>query len=178
MYTHAMSRDRRHQMISQILASEGVHSQDHLRMLLAERGLETTQATLSRDLRELGVVKGPGGYSMADSWVSSSNNGTSDTGSENPVARALDRVLEASILSVVRAGHLVVLKTPPGHAQVVAVEFDRRPPEGVAGTVAGDDTIFVACATETSAEALAERVRDRAGLNPALSAVDERGAAR
>lgn len=151
-------------MIAQLLAAEEVSSQDRLRTLLAQRGLEATQATLSRDLREMGVVKGPRGYALSDPWspptMGAANTNDDDQGSD----RTLNRVLCASILDAHQAGTLVVLKTPPGHAQLVAVELDRRPPHGVVGTVAGDDTIFVACGSAQDAQTLLVRLREGAGL--------------
>ncbi len=155
-----MGRDRRQQAIARLLASQEVQSQDVLRDLLAEQGIETTQATVSRDFREMGVIKGPTGYALLDHWGAPAAAPNTDSG----LRSSLERALETSILSAEPAGTLVVLKTPPGHAQVVAVEFDRQPPEGVAGTVAGDDTIFVACLNESAASKLLATIRRAAGL--------------
>ncbi len=160
VYNHAMSRERRHQIIAQLLEAQEVQSQDVLRTLLAEQGVETTQATVSRDLREMGVIKGPAGYTIINQWNAANALSLTESGLRSP----LERVLESSILSAQPAGTLIVLKTAPGHAQVVAVEFDRHPPEGVAGTVAGDDTIFVACLNQAAAAELLDTVRYAAGL--------------
>lgn len=155
---HAMGRTARQQIIAKLLSSEAIPSQERLRTLLAERGIEATQATISRDLRELGVVKGPGGYVLlgaALEYIPSDEQ----SGNTIVISDILDRVLDEYVVSAVQAGNIVVLKTPPGHAQVVAVELDRRPPAGIAGTVAGDDTIFVACISEPIAQAFVQRAR-------------------
>lgn len=160
-----MSRPERHTLIAELLASGPISSQEELRLLLAERGIEVTQATLSRDLRELGVVKGPAGYVLLGPVGRSSGASSGGTARPvSPIAGALDRVLGDYSRSAAQAGNLVVLKTGAGHAQVVAIELDRRPPQGVVGTVAGDDTIFVACVDAETAAALVERVRLIAGL--------------
>ena len=158
-----MSRDRRQQLIAQLLDAQEVQSQDVLRTLLAEHGIETTQATVSRDLREMGVIKGPAGYALLGHWNTPSHS-TASPPTDSGLRSALERALENAIISAQLAGSLVVLKTPPGHAQVVALEFDRQPPPGVAGTVAGDDTIFIACLNQAAAAELLETVRFAAGL--------------
>ncbi len=151
-------------MIAQLLAAEEVPSQDRLRALLANRGLEATQATLSRDLREMGVVKGPRGYSLGGPWSQPESRPTNQHADEQQAGRTLNRVLSASILSAEQAGTLVILKTPPGHAQLVAVELDQRPPTGVVGTVGGDDTIFVACSSTDAAKTLLVLLRKASGF--------------
>jgi transcriptional regulator of arginine metabolism len=151
-------RPRRHRRIAELLARREVRSQEALRELLAQEGLEVAQATLSRDLRELGVRKGPGGYELP----SSNGNGA---GYAPPVVHApLQRALAAYALSVEAAGSLVVIKTGPGQAQLVAFELDRSPPDGVAGTIAGDDTIFIACRSVAACARLASFLRELAGL--------------
>lgn len=152
-----MGRARRQQLISDLLSREMVPSQERLRVLLAERGIEATQATLSRDLREMGVVKGPAGYVLLGQAYEVVQPAADPARDGSVIAESLDRVMGEYVVSAVRAGNLVVLKTPPGHAQIVAVELDRRTPHGIAGTVAGDDTIFVACISERIAEAFCER---------------------
>lgn len=170
-----MGRIRRQLIISELLSGGLIPSQERLRVLLAERGIEATQATLSRDLREMGVAKGPAGYVLlGQSYEPAPKADVARDGSV--LSESLDRVMGEYVISAVCAGNLVVLKTPPGHAQIVAVELDRRPPHGVAGTVAGDDTIFVACISERIAEMFRERARpagqvastqqDRAGIHP------------
>jgi transcriptional regulator of arginine metabolism len=147
-------RARRQQVIIDILQRQPVDSQEELRQSLAGRGIEVTQATLSRDLRELGAVKTPRGYQLP--------SGTSPGRSES--ARALTplaRTMAAFVTDVQTACNMIVLRTGPGHAQIVALEVDRTGLVGVVGCLAGDDTIFVAVA---SAQRAKELTRELLGL--------------
>ena len=153
--THPASRSsrlmRRQRIIEQI-AGQGVISQQELLDRLAADGIVTTQATLSRDLHELGVSKGPGGYVLPDTPGAPSVDGPS-----------LDRALRRTLISVDRSAATVVLRTPPGHANGLALEIDRAQPEGVVGTIAGDDTVFVATASVSRARDLVRRFGTMAG---------------
>ncbi|MEM9065683.1 MAG: arginine repressor [Planctomycetota bacterium] len=147
------ARAKRHNLIAVLLAKAPIASQDALQRVLASEGITTTQATLSRDLRELGVVKGPTGYILPGAMSPESWGAFSGQSAEllpDPVRRAV----RDYVISVQPGVGLVVLKTGPGHAQVVALEMDRFPPPGVAGTIAGDDTIFVALTSAESVEPL------------------------
>ncbi|MBX3364169.1 MAG: arginine repressor [Phycisphaeraceae bacterium] len=154
-------RPRRQALIASILRRQHVESQDQLQAILAEQGITVAQATLSRDLRALGVVKGPSGYFLPDQ--------------PGPLPAyepgALARTLGMFVRSVDVGGNLVVLRTGPGHAQIVALELDRSPPENILGTIAGDDTIFIAARSENRAQQLAESLRRNAGLDSALHGV-------
>lgn len=127
---HPQTPPERRALVIELI--EGGHggSQQALVDALEGRGVSVTQATLSRDLRALGAVKGPGGYRMP--------RGAS-SGSPDPLAQAMGQWLD----SVTAAQNLVVLKTPPGGASPLAVVLDRHAPDGVVGTIAGDDTILV-----------------------------------
>jgi transcriptional regulator of arginine metabolism len=140
-------RARRRNLISEVLGRVPVASQERLAELLADRGVHTTQATLSRDLREMGVVKGPDGYVLP----------ATPTPTET---RDLGRTLRTYVLDANAGGTLVVLRTGPGHAQIVGLELDRAPPDGVLGTVAGDDTIFVATKSEAAAKRVLRQIRE------------------
>lgn len=142
-------------MIADLIARRPVRSQSELRDLLAQRGIEVTQATLSRDLREMGVAKSPRGYVPAGVVLAAP-----------PVAngRALEDALRAFVIAAEQAGNLVVLRTGPGHAALVALELDRSPPPGVVGTIAGDDTIFVAARTAQQAARIAMQLKRTAHL--------------
>ena len=150
-------RPRRHRWIAQIIEKGHVESQEHLQALLAERSVHVAQATLSRDLRELGVVKGPGGYALP---------GVTPAGAPLPAAngRALADALRAYLLRADRGGNLVVLGTGPGHAAALALAIDRAELPGVLGTVAGDDTVFVAARTEKAAREVLDTALEQAGL--------------
>lgn len=155
--------ERRRRVIADLLSRRRVRSQEELRALLADRGLDVTQATLSRDLRALDVRKSPAGYHLPDA------PGPAPTPSSAPDpasdADPLRRALGAYLLDARVGEGLVVLRTAPGHAQPLALALDRDPPAGVLGTIAGDDTIFVA-ADPASADAaeLADRLRTLAGF--------------
>ena len=136
-----------------MLESAPVSSQAVLAGALKTAGMGVTQATLSRDLKELGVVKGREGYQLPDT---PSSAGTKETG-----------VLSQHTLAVRAANGLVVVRTTPGSAQVVALDIDRLPPSGVAGTVAGDDTVLVAVFPDVDVDHVVESLQARAALGNA-----------
>jgi transcriptional regulator of arginine metabolism len=144
---------RRQLVILEIVDREAVTSQEQLRERLRERGIEATQATLSRDIHELGLIKRP-----------------ADGAYRRPVAAAAEPVVDADVI-VRRAveeylrgeeavDHLLVLKTDTGLAQPLAVALDRSRLREIVGTIAGDDTILVICRTPQNASALASRFGD------------------
>jgi transcriptional regulator of arginine metabolism len=151
---------RRHARIREIVAARPLHSQDELAALLARERLPATQATLSRDLRELGVLKGPDGYRLPERAAHSPAHAPADHASP-AIAPALQRALRAFLMRARPASSLVVLRTGPGQASALALELDRTPPSGALGTVAGDDTVFVATESPASAKRLA-RALERA----------------
>ncbi|MDE0833559.1 MAG: arginine repressor [Acidimicrobiales bacterium] len=153
-----MSKHQRQHRISRMLANQAVTSQEQLVGLLADDGIESTQATVSRDLDDLGAVKVrvPGGESVYAI-------------PEHPADRVvpmdqLRRVMGEWVVEVESSGNLVVLRTPPGSAHVVASALDRTGIEGSIGTVAGDDTLMVVAAEGTAASDLAATLRNLAGL--------------
>ncbi|MBC8483795.1 MAG: arginine repressor [Actinobacteria bacterium] len=153
-----MSKHQRQHRISRVLANQAVTSQEQLVGLLADDGIESTQATVSRDLDDLGAVKVrvPGGESVYAI-------------PEHPADRVvpmdqLRRVMGEWVVEVESSGNLVVLRTPPGSAHVVASALDRTGIEGSIGTVAGDDTLMVVAAEGTAGSDLAATLRNLAGL--------------
>ena len=122
-------KERRHRAILELLGSDHVHTQQELARALAERGLAATQATVSRDIQELGLVRTSAGYRSASSLR--------------------DHVLSVSVVEF-----LLVVKTPPGAAHLVARGLDETAVDGVAGTVAGDDTLIVVLADRGQAATL------------------------
>lgn len=143
-----MAEARRRQLIARHLRKNPSLSQASLADRLIEQGIETTQATVSRDLAAMGVLKGPGGYVLPDEL-----NGAPSGASDDSKA-----VLRRHVLTAVAADSLVVLHTAPGHADMVAVELDKWPPKGVAGTIAGDDTIFLATTSKPAAQRVASTI--------------------
>lgn len=134
-----MTRAGRQARIAAMLSATAVHSQTELAALLAADGIEVTQATLSRDLEELGAVKvrdaGSAVYVIPDEG--------SPLRAAAGTAR-LSRLLGELLVSTDATGNLAVLRTPPGAADYLASAIDRAALPYVVGTIAGDDTIFVA----------------------------------
>lgn len=144
-------KSQRQRRIITLLRERPVTSQHQLVKLLRAAGFASTQATVSRDLDELGAVKvrreGKVAYALP-----------SDD-SLAPVGDSLHRVLAEYVLDMESTGNLVVIKTPPGHAGMVASALDRAGMDGMAGTVAGDDTIFVACKQGVLPRKLERRIK-------------------
>lgn len=153
-----MSKNQRQHRITRLLVEHVVASQEQLVCLLAEEGIISTQATVSRDLDDLGAVKVrvPGG----DSVYAIPEHPTD----RNVPTDQLRRVLGEWVVDVVSSGNLVLLRTPPGSAHVVASALDRTGLEGSIGTVAGDDTLFVVAAATTTGDEVAATLRALAGL--------------
>jgi transcriptional regulator of arginine metabolism len=153
-----VSKHQRQHRVARLLVGQVVTSQEQLVGLLADEGIESTQATVSRDLDDLGAVKVrvPGAESMYAI-------------PEHPADRVvpidqLRRVMGEWVVDVGYSGNLVVLRTPPGSAHVVASALDRTGIEGSIGTVAGDDTLMVVAAEGTTGEQLATALRALAGI--------------
>ena len=127
-----------------------VHSQEELQQRLARRGIEVAQPTLSRDLKDLGLAKTPSGYVLPGE-----DHVALAAGREARLKEKLERALREWMLDVAAAGTLVVVKTPPAAAQTVARAIDEADLEGMAGSIAGDDTIFLATPSATAAAKLA-----------------------
>jgi len=153
-----MTKTQRQHRIAQLLASTAVTSQAQLVGLLRGEGITATQATVSRDLVELGAVKvrgldGQRALTLPASAVPA------------PAApEHLRRVLSEWVVDVSSAGPLVVVKTPPGCAHVVASALDRGLVAATLGTVAGDDTIFVVVDEAVGGAGVATQIRQIAGL--------------
>jgi len=157
-----MPKARRHQLLTEVLKNGPVASQDDLAEALALAGEPATQTTISRDLKEIGALKGPEGYTLpAQPSLSLPANGAAAL-----ETRAGD-VLADHILRVSQAATMVVLHTAPGHAQFVAAELDAAPPEQAVGTIAGDDTIFIATPSLRDATDLAAKLVELAQLGAA-----------
>ncbi len=153
-----LSKAARQHRITQILEREAVTSQAHLVELLAAAGVEATQATVSRDLEELGALKvraaaGEAVYAVPE--IPRERSVPSDH---------LRRVLGEWVVDVASSMNLVVVHTPPGSAHVVASALDRTPLPDILGTVAGDDTLVVIAADGVTGDDVARLLRELAGL--------------
>ena len=144
--------------ISRLIGDHEVTSQPQLIDLLAETGIEATQATVSRDLDDIGAVKVrvPSGNTLYAIPEFAPDRLA-------PIDQ-LRRVMGEWVADVAYSCNIVVLRTPPGCAHVVASALDRSRVDGLLGTVAGDDTLMCVSATYDGAD-LAELLKDLAGLN-------------
>ena len=136
--------------ILKLLTGEAVASQDDLRRQLIHLGVRVTQATLSRDLRELRLVKTVDGYKPLAA-------AKSDDALPVP---ALARALKEFLLDIRPAQNMLVLKTPPGGAQPLAAAVDSEHWREVAGTLAGDDTVLIITPSRTARGAIQKRVEE------------------
>jgi transcriptional regulator of arginine metabolism len=131
---------QRHNAIREVLASSLVTNQDELRRKLRRRGFAVTQATLSRDIHEMHLFKGPGGYSLQA--VNGNAAPAADIDDSPP---SVAEVMESFGLRVRLAMNQVVIGTVMGGAQPVAAALDYEEWPEVVGTIAGDDTVLVIC---------------------------------
>jgi transcriptional regulator of arginine metabolism len=147
------SKTKRQRMIADWLREHRVGSQEEVVARLSLAGIAATQATVSRDLLELGAVKlkrdGSIRYVMPDQVE------------PGHAAAKLDRLLAEWVDAIIPAGNLLVLKTPPGSANLVANALDSAGLEEVAGTLAGDDTIFVALSDGANPHSVAVLLQNR-----------------
>lgn len=130
-------RARRQKAIAEVIRSQAIASQEDLTEKLALLGFAVTQATVSRDLEQLGAVKVKRGGVL--SYALPEQIGESDWSLDR-----LERILRDWVISLEAAGNLLVLKTPPGSAHLVGSAIDNARPAEIAGTVSGDDTLFLA----------------------------------
>jgi transcriptional regulator of arginine metabolism len=142
-----MDKVYRRTQIVDLLRNGEVETQDDLRRKLAQRGIHVTQATVSRDIEDLGLVKTRSGYRLPE---------TAD-----PMARlqpTLAIVLKEFLTEARQAANLVIVKTRPGNAHSVAVALDANPWPEVVGTIAGDDTIFIATPSLQAADLIRKKI--------------------
>src|SRR3954469_25641028 len=155
--TGPVTRAGRHARIVELIRNQPVRSQTELAELLAGEGVQVTQATLSRDLEELGAVKVSGAYLIPEDG----KRPLRETTGQGP-ARLL-RLLRELLTGVDASGNIAVLRTPPGAAQFLASALDRSGLSDVVGTIAGDDTILVVARDGSGGKALADKLADWAG---------------
>lgn len=150
-------RAKRQKAIADIIRGNSVASQEEVTARLGSLGFTVTQATVSRDLEQLGAVKvrraGLHSYALPDQMNAS-----------DWAATRLQRILSEWVQSVEAAGNLIVIKTPPGSAHLVSLAIDQSNLPEIAGTVSGDDTLFVAVKDGVTVGAIAARFRELSGL--------------
>ncbi len=160
MTTNGLGKTQRQHRIVRLLENRAVTSQGHLVELLEGDGVRATQATVSRDLEELGAVKVrmPGGETVyAIPELAHEQRAPEDH---------LRRVFSDWVADVAVSGNLIVLRTPPGSAHVVGSALDRAALDTVLGTVAGDDTLLVVVAADAVGQDVADHLAALAGLRP------------
>src|SRR4249919_1422603 len=154
MYTHASGcinmKARRQALILELLGKEPIRNQEQLRRGLKTLGVVATQATLSRDIKDLGLVKraGDGAYQRQAAAAPPPST----------AASTLSRAVTEFVTGVARVQQLVVLRTGPGQAHAAAIAIDRAQLPDVVGTIAGDDTILVIARDPQRARSLTERL--------------------
>jgi transcriptional regulator of arginine metabolism len=146
---------RRQSVIRDIIEHAAVRSQDQLRQRLVARGIVVTQATLSRDIKELGLVK----QAADGSYHAAGREGLTEPAALPAMRRALGQYLQGLDVSQ----QLIVMRTGPGQAALLALAIDRARLPAVLGTIAGDDTILVICRNARGARATASDFEGLAG---------------
>ncbi|HEY1606717.1 MAG TPA: arginine repressor [Allosphingosinicella sp.] len=146
------ARSQRQKIIAQLLRAEPIASQEEVTERLSAQGFAVTQATVSRDLEQIGAVKAKRGGALR--YILPDEMG--DTGW---AAARLGRILAEWVQSIETAGPLLVLRTPPGSAHIVGLALDQAKLPEIAGTICGDDTLFIALRDGADARATADRLR-------------------
>ena len=148
-------KTKRQNEILQMISSQDIKTQEELANGLRARGYQVTQATVSRDIRELHLIKVAslsGGYKYAK-----------QERHETAVSERLTRILSDSLIHVEQAGNILVVNTLSGSANVAAEALDTLSWPEILGTIAGDNTIFLVVRNEAHAEEIAQRIRELAG---------------
>ncbi len=153
-----LGKPQRQHRILRMLEDQPISSQAQLVQMLEAEGIVATQATVSRDLEDIGAVKVriPGGtmaYAIPEY-----------TRERAPSDDHLKRLMSEFVVEVAHSANLVVLRTPPGSAHVVASALDRAALASVLGTIAGDDTVVVVCNESVGGAAVATELADLVGL--------------
>jgi len=145
-----MSKSYRHGQILKLIRAKRVHTQDELARELQQAGIPATQVTLSRDIRELRLVKTTEGYRPL----------SAATAEEAAPQATLARALKEFLLDIRPAQNMLVLKTPPGGAQPLAAAVDSERWKEIVGTLAGDDTVLLITPSRGARAAVQKRVEE------------------
>jgi len=144
-----MSKIQRHIKIRELIADNEVETQDELVDMLKAAGYNVTQATVSRDIKELHLVKVPSLFGKYKYSLPADQR-------FNPLDK-LKRLVMDAFLKIDHASHFIVLKTLPGNAQAVGALIDNLNWEEIMGTICGDDTCLIICRTEADAQTIKDR---------------------
>lgn len=143
-------KKKRLEKIIELINKYDIENQDILMKMLQKEGFNVTQATISRDIKELDLVKvvsGFGGYKYVER----------NTGSKENSGKFIS-IFRESVVGIDYAGNMVVIKSHTGMANAACAAIDTMPWSGALGTIAGDDTIFVVCRSESAAENLCDEI--------------------
>lgn len=146
-------KNKRQEKILEFVNAENIETQDVLLQKLRDSGFDVTQATVSRDIKQLRLIKvstGEGGYKYA----------LRDEGDPRQAAKFLN-IMKETVVSIVPANNLIVIKTFTGMAQAACAAFDSMYASVILGSIAGDDTIFIALESSESASRLAGEINGR-----------------
>lgn len=146
-----MARSARQMKMLEIIQAKNIETQDELAAELQNSGFEVTQATISRDIKELGIVKISLGGGL--------QKYTRDYGDFNSISAKISNLFKHAVLSIECANNLIVIKTLTGSANMAGMMVDGLSNPSVLGCVAGDDTVFVAVRTNEDAENLTDILR-------------------
>ncbi len=144
-----MNKTYRQSQILKLIRAQRIHTQDELARALGQLKIPATQVTLSRDIRELGLVKTPNGYAQVGSDVPST-----------PIRPDVQSLARELLLDVKQAQNLLGLRTPPANANALAAALDQAEWPEVTGTIAGDDTVLVVAPDVKVAQGLREKFLD------------------
>ncbi len=146
-----MARNARHLKILEIISDRPVETQEELANALVSSGFNVTQATVSRDIKELGLIKiNDGGRQRY----------VREGGKEKHYLSNIANIYRNAVLSITSAQNLVIIKTVPGGASTVGMNIDRLEEPEILGCVAGDDTLLAVTRTSETAEEIAEKLRE------------------
>jgi transcriptional regulator of arginine metabolism len=155
-----LSKVERHNAIRELVATTVISNQEELRRKLVRRGFDVTQATVSRDIHELHLYKGPNGYALPNG----NGNGNGHLRAEEDTGLpSVHEVLRSFGLKVKQAQNQLVVITASGSAQPVALAIDHEDWKEVVGTLAGDDTVLIICPDQKSASYLKARLEEMIG---------------
>ncbi len=144
-----MSKSRRHYLLKELLSSPVAQTQEILADELKKHGIDVTQATISRDLSELGAIRTSSGYVLPSELPTTESQGTREQ---------LCAILRSHALKTMQAASIAIIHTAPGHANFVASAIDASNFPEILGTIAGDDTIFLATGSNTMAKSLCDQL--------------------
>lgn len=146
-----MARNGRHVKILEIIAEKPIETQDELASALVAEGFNVTQATVSRDIKELGLIKiNDGGRQRY----------VREGGKEKNFLSNIANIYRNAVLSITSAQNLIIIKTVPGGASTVGMNIDRLGDPDILGCVAGDDTVLAVAPTLRDAERIADKLRE------------------